>query len=120
MRFDLSGDKQLITALNKLSQIEYEAIVKLNMTEIYNRGKRIGGTPFKTGELRQSLVLTRARDNAFDVGYTKEYAPYVEYGHRTVGGGYVQGQFYLKRNVDTQSPQLKKDIIDRLKANGGG
>ena len=46
---------------------------------------------------------------------TRSYAPHVEYGHRTVNGGYVQGQRFLKRNVDTQRPIFKQDLIDQLK-----
>ena len=43
MKFSVTGDKQIIKALNQLSASQYEAIVKINMTEIYNRGKRPGG-----------------------------------------------------------------------------
>jgi hypothetical protein len=119
VKWSIKGDKELLSTLKALSQADYEAVVKLNMTEIYNRGKRPGGTPFITGELRQSLGLTKSTDNAYDVGYTKEYAPHVEYGHRTRGGGYVQGRFYLKANVDTQRPQLKADLLARIKKVGG-
>lgn len=119
MRWSIRGDKELISALNNLSKVDYDAVVKLNMTEIYNRGKRPGGTPVRTGELRQSLGLTQSTDGAYDVGYTKEYAPYVEYGHRTAGGGYVQGRGFLKANVDTQKPRLKADILKRLQKAGG-
>ena len=119
MRFSVTGDKQLQQALKQLTSVQYDAIVKLNMTEIYNRGKRPGGTPVLTGELRQSLGLTK--DGAgYDVGYTKQYAPDVEYGHRTVDGGYVKGQHFLKRNVDAQRPQMLQDIKDELKKAGGG
>ena len=114
MKFSVTGDKQIIKALNQLSASQYEAIVKINMTEIYNRGKRPGGTPVRTGELRQSLNLSREK-NGYDVGYTKEYAPDVEYGHRTTGGGYVDGQHYLKNNVDKQWPQLISDIQKEVK-----
>lgn len=122
MRWSIQGDKEVISALRKLSQVEYDAVVKLNMTEIYNRGKsrgQVGSTPFITGELRQSLGITHATDNSYDVGYTKEYAPYVEYGHRTPGGGYVQGRQFLKANVDQQRPQLYADILKRLQKAGG-
>ena len=110
MKFSVSGDKQIIKALNQLSASQYEAIVKINMTEIYNRGKRPGGTPVRTGELRQSLNLSRGKN-----GYAKEYAPDVEYGHRTTGGGYVDGRHYLKNNVDKQWPQLVSDIQKEVK-----
>ena len=50
-----------------------------------------------------------------EVGYTKEYAPHVEYGHRTRNGGFVQGQHFLKNNVDAQMPIYYKDLKEALK-----
>ena len=105
--FDIS---EISEALKKKSEVKYDAVVLANITEIYNRGKA-GGTPVKTGELRISLMLDPSKQEA---GYTKEYAPHVEYGHRTRGGGYVQGQYFLLRNVDTQRPRFEQDILKAL------
>lgn len=96
--------------LDRLSHVRFEAVIKKNMAQIYNRGKADGGTPVDTGELRMSLG-----HSGDTVGYAKSYAPHVEYGHRTVNGGYVQGQRYLKRNVDTQRPIFQQDLIDQLR-----
>lgn len=101
---DLAGE------LQRLSQLRFDAVIMKNMTQIYNRGKEAGGTPVDTGELRMSL------GHANDVvGYSKSYAPHVEYGHRTVNGGYVQGQRYLKRNVDRQRPIFEEDLRKQLR-----
>ena len=110
MIFSVSGFDQVNTALKKINPEVMKGIVKINMAEIYNRGKRPGGTPVDTGELRQSLGISTQAGGVWVVGYTKEYAPHVEYGHRTVGGGYVKGQHYLKKNVDAQAPLLVRDI----------
>jgi hypothetical protein len=110
MIFSMSGDDDVRKALKKLDPVAVEAIIKINMTEIYNRGKRPGGTPVDTGELRQSLGIQRQAGNVWVVGYTKEYAPHVEYGHRTVGGGYVKGQHYLRDNVNIQQKRIIQDI----------
>ncbi len=96
--------------LNRLSHVRLEAVVIKNMTQIYNRGKANGGTPVDTGELR--LSLGQSGDT---VGYTKDYAPHVEYGHRTVNGGYVEGQRFLQRNVKAQEPIFRQDLIDQLR-----
>lgn len=96
--------------LNRLSHVRFEAVVIKNMTQIYNRGKANGGTPVDTGELR--LSLGQSGDT---VGYAKDYAPHVEYGHRTVNGGYVEGQRFLQRNVRTQEPIFRQDLIDQLR-----
>ena len=96
--------------LNRLSHVRFEAVVIKNMTQIYNRGKANGGTPVDTGELR--LSLGQSGDT---VGYAKDYAPHVEYGHRTVSGGYVEGQRFLQRNVKAQEPIFRQDLIDQLR-----
>lgn len=96
--------------LNRLSHVRFEAVVIKNMTQIYNRGKTNGGTPVDTGELRMSLG-----QSGDTVGYAKDYAPHVEYGHRTVNGGYVEGQRFLQRNVRAQEPIFRQDLIDQLR-----
>lgn len=96
--------------LNRLSHVRFEAVVIKNMTQIYNRGKANGGTPVDTGELRMSLG-----QSGDTVGYAKDYAPHVEYGHRTVNGGYVEGQRFLQRNVRAQEPIFRQDLIDQLR-----
>lgn len=96
--------------LDRLSHVRFEAVVIKNMTQIYNRGKANGGTPVDTGELRMSLG-----QSGDTVGYAKDYAPHVEYGHRTVNGGYVEGQRFLQRNVRAQEPIFRQDLIDQLR-----
>lgn len=96
--------------LNRLSHVRFEAVVIKSMTQIYNRGKANGGTPVDTGELRMSLG-----QSGDTVGYAKDYAPHVEYGHRTVNGGYVEGQRFLQRNVRAQEPIFRQDLIDQLR-----
>lgn len=110
MGFELTDVDGLAEELARLSQLRFDAVIKKNMTQIYNRGKGEGGTPVDTGELR--LSLSQSGD---EVGYTKDYAPHVEYGHRTVNGGFVQGQRFLQRNVDTQRPIFEEDLRRQLR-----
>ena len=110
MIFSVSGEDDIKKALKKIDPNVLRGIIKINMAEIYNRGKRRGGTPVDTGELRQSLGISKQGGDIWVVGYTKEYAPHVEYGHRTVGGGYVKGQYFLRNNVNAQQRQLVSDI----------
>ena len=111
MDFDIVDKDGLAEELQRLSQIRFDAVVMKNMTQIYNRGKREGGTPVDTGELRKSLG-----HKSDEVGYTKSYAPHVEYGHRTRGGGFVPGQRFLKRNVDAQRPIFYEDLKRQVKS----
>lgn len=109
MAFEIVDVDGLAKELDRLSHLRFEAVVLKNMTQIYSRGKS-GGTPVDTGELRISLTQT-----GDTVGYTKDYAPHVEYGHRTRGGGYVQGQHFLKKNVDVQRPIFEEDLRRELR-----
>lgn len=90
------------------------------MRDIYTRGQKNyyrngavpsdGGTPYDEGELRISMSYTGEA-----VGYTKDYGPHVEYGHRTLNGGFVPGQYFFKKNVDTQRQIYKQDLENKLK-----
>lgn len=110
MRISIYGTKALETKLIRKSQTDFTAVSNQNMRAIYARAAKPGGTPVDSNELRRSL---RYRDG--EVGYGAQHAPHVEYGHRLVTGGYVQGQYYLKRNVDTQRPVYKQDLRDKLR-----
>lgn len=111
MRFRIDDVDNLAGELSRLSSLRFDAVIAKNMTQIYNRGKAEGGTPVDSGELR--ISLTHAPMDT--VGYTKSYAAHVEYGHRTVSGGYVQGQRYLKRNVETQRRIYIEDLRKQLR-----
>lgn len=121
MAFGLSidGIPALEKELERMSSIRWEAIRKKQTVQLLNRARASGGTPVSTeatrpggphGELRLS-----AGTSGETMGYTKEYAPHVEYGHRTVNGGYVEGQYYLKRNVDTQRLIYKQDLLNAIR-----
>ena len=110
MGFRIVDEDGLAEELQRLSHLRFDAVVLKSMTQIYNRGKADGGTPVDTGELRGSEA--QVGDTVY---YSKSYAAHVEYGHRTVNGGYVQGQRYLKRNVDTQRPIFIADLRKQLR-----
>ncbi len=109
----ITGVEALVRKLNELNRFEMDAINKKQATEILNKA-RTSYTPVDTGELRLSSSM-----NYPVVGYTKEYAPHVEYGHRNArGGGYTQGQYFLKANVMHQQKIYIDDIKERLKRYG--
>ena len=114
MRFEWIGVDQLARKLQEKSQTDFEEVAKKNIRDIYTRSQQAGGTPVGDykggGQLRKS-----ARYNGDEMGYGVHYAPHVEYGHRLVSGGYVPGQYFLKRNVDTQRPIYKQDLRDKLR-----
>lgn len=118
MRIVLKGAEELANKLQAMNSVKFSAVCTKNLTEIFNRGKQEGGTPVDTGELRMSMSYMRPNgDFGGEVGYTKDYGPHVEYGHRTVDGGFVKGQQYLKKNVDTQRPIFRQDLLKAMKGN---
>ena len=116
MKIRLSGTDALVNKLKSMSSVRFDSVCSKSLTDIFNRGKN-GGTPVDTGEMRESMDFQKPDGNGFggEVGYTVEYAPHVEYGHRTINGGFVQGQHFLQKNVDEQKPIFKQDLLDALK-----
>lgn len=95
--------------------------------EIGQSTKRIGvyalnalkqTTPVDTGQLRRSW--TADGPNYGGGGWTirvannTEYAAYVEYGHRTRGNGWVEGQFFMHNAMNRVSSQLPSLITPGL------
>lgn len=122
----IAGIPELEAELNRLNSIRWEAIRKKQVVEVLNRARSPGGTPVDTGEMRLSLG-----SSGDELGYTKDYAPHVEFGHRQEPGryvpaigkqlkaSYVEGQYFLKRNVDIQRPIYREDLIKGIRKEGG-
>lgn len=73
-----------------------------------------GGRNRVGGELRRNWVLegVQATGDGFIVTISNntEYGPFVENGHRTVNGGWVEGQFFLKITMEEIMSQLPKIV----------
>lgn len=117
---ETDGIAELEEKLWQLSEVRLEAVMVKQITQMYQRGKD-GGTPVDTGYMRNTLLPD---NDALELGYMAEYAPHVEYGHRTRNGGWVEGQYFLKNNADTQreifKQDLEKQIAKMLKKGGVG
>ncbi len=108
MEFD--GIAELEQKVYSLRQIKFSAIRIKNLAQVYARTKTL--TPVASAELRKSSSVSF---NDGTVGYIKDYAPHVEYGHRTRNGGYVNGQGYLQKIVSLQQSTYKQDLLDAIK-----
>lgn len=111
--------KRLQKKLREMDEIRFDDVVKKQAVDMVDRATAShnpsqGGTPYDTGEMLQSINKTGTGLSA-EVGYTKEYAPHVEFGHRTISGGWVPGQHFLQNNVDIQRPIFKQDLKDAIK-----
>ncbi len=115
ININVDGCERLAAALQQVSSIRFDGVAKITAQNIYNRAMAPGGTPVASGELRLSAGVEVEGQGKAVMGYTKDYAPHVEFGHRTRGGGYVPGQHYLQRNVEAERPAYKKLLIDNLK-----
>lgn len=118
MKIELIGVEELSLKLLEKSKTDFSRAGNDTLTELFNRASSEPYTPFDTGELRHSrrTKMINQQTNFNGVfGYSKDYAPHVEYGHRTRGGGYVPGQYYLQANVEVQRPLYKSRLLEELK-----
>jgi phage gpG-like protein len=114
VKITVDGCEELAAALKKVSEVRFHGAAKIAAQNIYNRAVN-GGTPVDTGELRRSAGVDVQGEDKAVMGYGIHYAPHVEFGHRTRGGGYVQGQHFLQRNVEQEKDAFKKLLADELK-----
>lgn len=109
---------QLAGKLRSMNEIRFNAVVKKNVTQMLNTA-RSGGTPVSTDKTRPGGPHGELRKSSStygdEMGYTAEYAPHVEYGHRTVGGGWVSGQRFLKANADAQAFVYYQDLLNAIR-----
>ena len=100
---------RLARALQSVNEVRFNAVVKKNVTELLNAARN-NGTPIDTGELRKSSGIY-----GDEMGYTVDYAPHVEYGHRTIDRGWVSGKHFLRANVDSQAFIYYQDLRNAMK-----
>lgn len=117
MKWIWKGTRELEEALQRKRETDFKKVVDKNLLEMRNRAVKsskpsAGGTPRDSDELRLSAGVDLS---AGLMGYTKDYGPHVELGHRTRGGGYVTGQYFLKTNVNIQNKIYREDLERKLK-----
>ncbi|MDY3234508.1 MAG: hypothetical protein SOW94_08180 [Erysipelotrichaceae bacterium] len=98
--------------LDNLAHNDFNDVCVLTAAKLRSRALKY--TPKKTGELRASLI---AEDN--EVGYIKDYAPHVEFGHRICRPaghqiGYVEGQHFFERAVNEEKPLFEQRCKHQL------
>lgn len=115
-------------AARRLSSFDGNVIVTASVNEMA-QALRSGGTPVDTGELAGS-IRQEVRGGEGEVGYVKEYAPHVEYGHRQNVGqfvprlgkrlkaSYVPGQKFLQREVSVERPSFERRVGQALREEG--
>jgi hypothetical protein len=116
--------ERLEKKLTQMEEIDIDTFCRMLSNELAARLLRrlIKQTPVDTGVLRKgwggyaaSLPITK-KGNVYEVEITNptEYGIYVNYGHRTTIGGWVEGQYFLEIAVDDVERQADKIIEKKL------
>ena len=102
----MNGLETLERKLSEMNRIRFDAVVEMQMVDMVDRATQNhnatqGGTPYDTGELIESVgKIGTGKDS--EMGYSKDYARYVE------------GQRFLRRNVEIQQPIYKQDLLNAI------
>lgn len=128
MSIDVTLDADDFTAkLTDLQELRVDTAIKRTVNEVAENLRNI--TPRRTGELVGSIRQSVGKSEG-EVGFTSEYAPHVEYGHRQNVGQYVpklgkrlkapfvEGQHFFSREMEATRRVLKKRIQDLLREGG--
>lgn len=122
--YSFKGIEDVQKALMRYDESQFVEVTNLSIANMHNRASKRGagggGTPFDSGDLQRSRSRDMAKVNGSkfsgEFGYTIEYAPHVEFGHRTRSGGYVAGQKFLKQNADMEMPRYVATMRARIRS----
>lgn len=112
-KIDVSGVDTVTARIKRLEGYKplIRSCVTKSLADMKTRSNSI--TPRDSGELRNSAYGNILGDLEGVFGFTKFYAPFVEYGHRLVRGGrqvgYVPANPFLAPNAREQGPIFSSD-----------
>lgn len=97
------------------AQLKAELQTSLKRVGVQAQRTVEGRTPVDTGSLRRGWNVANAGVMAIELYNNVEYAPFVENGHRTRGGGgWVPGQFFLRDSIAEISAMMPSLITPGL------
>lgn len=108
MKITITGVERVNAALTKLGHVEWDPIQEKQADAMENKSDAV--VPVDTGALRDSATFENG-----EFGYTVDYAPHVNYGHATRGGGFVPGRHFLEEVVNSQEQNYKDEVLKYLK-----
>jgi len=109
----LKGVDKLSRKLNDMGKLSFSRVTEDNVKQMFTRAKSL--TPRDSGELLASCGIEKSMGEGFELVYTARHSAPVEYGHRTAGGKFVPGQYFLKQNIDLQREKYRQDLVDKMK-----
>lgn len=113
VKSDIKQLKELQKKLQQFEQVKFDEIAQKCTNQLAARliRKCVKRTPVQTGHLKGSWkanpAIKRGGQWRTAVFNPVKYAPYVEFGHRTRGGGWRNGKFMLTRS----SEEIEKDAV---------
>lgn len=135
VRVDLRDLRRFQENLNRLSSGQLQATIESLAKEIAARllakaikrtpvghypqaSGKVGGTLRRgwTAKGGDNLTVKHVGDSyVVEIVNAVDYAPYVEYGHRTRGGGWVEGKFMMTISCDEIRNESPKIIERKIK-----
>lgn len=106
--------KYLSSDLNKLNNKFIESHLKVlsDVANSYEYDVK-ENTPVDSGNLKESISAEQKNSDTFIVGSDIEYAPYVELGHLTKNGRFVQGSHMFENSFKSIEKELDEQV-DKL------
>ncbi|MDD2370837.1 MAG: hypothetical protein PHQ32_02410 [Firmicutes bacterium] len=93
---------------------EFLKIVTDTTADILSDSQKNLNPHYKTGGLSKSGSFNIKGLNG-EIGYSVKYAPHVEFGHRTRGGGFVPGVKFLYNAAEDNREAHQKAVSDLVK-----
>lgn len=113
VKVNTKGLKKLQEKIQQFESANYDKVAEECTNQMAARliRKCVKRTPVLTGHLKGNWKANQAikRNGAWKTAVYNpvKYAPYVEYGHRTRDGGWVNGRFMLTRS----SEEIERDAV---------
>lgn len=104
--------KEVLSKLDEACEVALEIVGGMAESDV--KKKITQNRSVVTGNLRNSITHEPMDSKTEVIGSNVEYAPYVELGHRTRGGGYVNPKPYLQPAIAGNAEKYKKVIQDVL------
>lgn len=126
IRIDLSDFKEFQQRVSELDKSEVDEFCE---TEAKNIAEKLlelatAATPVDTGFLRRGWTIEAgSSSNSVKVVNGVFYAPYVEFGHRTRSGTFVEGRHFLEKSetqISDEIPSYLKGKVENFLLKGFG
>lgn len=121
LEFDFRQVVEFKDKIEALTKSDIDNFIKLATREIAGRlmASAVNRTPVDTGTLRRGWRMTQVKkiSDGYEIRVVNptEYASWVENGHRTRSGGWVEGRFFLKNSELELKGDFQRIIENKLR-----